>query len=44
MRSRSGAGMLSVFADLEVVVRERRVLLGVQHLEQRGRRVAAEVH
>ena len=30
--------------DLEVVIVERRVLLGVEHLEQRRRRIAAEIH
>ena len=29
--------------DVEVVVEERVVLLGVEHLEQRRRRIAAEV-
>jgi hypothetical protein len=33
-----------VVLDVEVVVEERVVLLGVEHLEQRRRRVAAEVH
>ena len=33
-----------VVVDLEVMVVERRVLLGVQHLEQRRRRIAAEIH
>src|SRR5919206_502201 len=32
-----------VVRDLEVVVRERVVLLGVEHLEQRRRRVAPEI-
>ena len=30
--------------DVEVVIEERAVLLGIQHFEQRRRRVAAEVH
>ena len=30
--------------DLEVVIAERGVLLGIEHLEQRRRRVTAEVH
>ena len=56
MRSSSGGGNVQavrrahehhlgqVEIDLEVVVVERRVLLGVQHFEQRRRRVAAEIH
>jgi hypothetical protein len=30
--------------DVEIVVAERAVLLGVEHLEQRGRRIPAEIH
>ena len=33
-----------VVLDLDVVVDERVVLLGIEHLEQRRRRIAAEVH
>ena len=33
-----------VVLDVEVVVEERVVLLGIEHFEQRRRRVAAEVH
>ena len=33
-----------VVLDVEIVVEERAVLLGVEHFEQRRRRVAAEVH
>ena len=33
-----------VVIDLEIMVVEGRVLLGVQHLQQRRRRVAAEIH
>ena len=56
MRSSNGAGMFRLFAvhtnitsrqvevDFEVVVVERRVLLRVEHFEQRRRRIAAEVH
>ena len=33
-----------VVLDVEVVIEERVVLLGVEHFEQRRRRVAAEVH
>src|SRR5271155_2618250 len=44
MRSSRGCGMRSVFAvDLEVMVVERRVLLGVEHFEEGGGRVAAPV-
>src|SRR5690606_21563418 len=30
--------------DLEVVIVERRILLGIEHLEQRRRRIAAKIH
>jgi hypothetical protein len=55
MRSCSGAGSVErvrrrdehhlreVVVEIEVVVVERRVLLGIEHLEQRRRRIAAEV-
>ena len=33
-----------VVLDVEVVIEERVVLLGIEHFEQRRRRVAAEVH
>ena len=33
-----------VVFDVEIVIEERAVLLGVEHFEQRRRRVAAEVH
>jgi hypothetical protein len=33
-----------VVFDLEVMVHERRVLLGIEHLQQGRRRIAAEIH
>jgi hypothetical protein len=33
-----------VVLDVEIVIQERVVLLGIEHLEQRRRRIAAEVH
>ena len=36
--------MRKIEIDLEIVIVESRVLLGIQHLEQRRRRVAPEVH
>src|SRR5262249_36673192 len=52
MRSRTGPGMVSstlavamnieIEGHAEVIVAKRRVLLGVQHLEQRGCRIAVE--
>ena len=43
VRRRDEDDVRQIELHLEVVIRERRVLLGVEHLEQRGRRVAAEV-
>jgi hypothetical protein len=43
VRGRDEEHLAEVERHLEVVVGEREVLLGVEHLEERGRRIAAEV-
>ena len=44
VRRRDEHHVRQVVLDLDVVIDERVVLLGVEHLEQRRRRIAAEVH
>ena len=44
VRRRHEHHVREVVLDLQIVVHERRVLLRVEHLEQRRRRIAAEVH